>query len=111
MQCLAVLLIGISCRQHFESSYDSSVTGVRRLVTWLQHMRQTNETAERAYHVIYNIIKPPHLPPLAIWHDIVDVFPNEIVPQEPPLPRMDAYAYPWTSGEQTDHDMVGGGAG
>jgi hypothetical protein len=111
MQSLAILLIGISCRQHFESSYGSSVDTVRKLVVWLQHMRQTNETAERAYHVIYNIVKPPNLSAPAIWKDIVDMFPDEIVPQEPPPPRMDAYAYPWPSGEQSDQYMVGGGGG
>jgi hypothetical protein len=100
MQAITILLIGISCRRHFVSSYNGSVAGVKVLVTWLQHMRQNNETAQRVYQVIYNIVKSPNLSNPAIWEDIVCMFPDEIMQQGQSQLRRDVDAYPWTNLEQ-----------
>ena len=80
MQALAVLLIGISCRQHFEFSYSNSVASVKKLVTYVQYMRDTNDTAKRAYQVIHGIIKAPDLVNPSIWVDIAGLFPDELTP-------------------------------
>jgi hypothetical protein len=56
MQALAVLLVGISCRQHFEQTYANSVASVKKMVTYLQRMCDHDEIAGRAYQVLYEII-------------------------------------------------------
>jgi hypothetical protein len=72
----------MTCRQHFEPSYLSSVASVKKLVTWLQYLREHNNIAQRAYQVIHSIVKSPHLANPAIWKDIADMFPDEV--SEPP---------------------------
>lgn len=78
MQALAVLLIGISCRRHFDASYDSSVASAQSLIAWLQYMRDGNDTAKRAYQVAYDIVKAPDLADPSIWADLLDAFPDEL---------------------------------
>ncbi|KAH3949739.1 hypothetical protein HBI24_125950 [Parastagonospora nodorum] len=78
MQAFAILLIGISCRRHFDASYDSSVASAKSLITWLQYMRDGNDTAKRAYQVAYDIVKDPHLADPFVWADLVDAFPDEL---------------------------------
>ena len=70
MQALSVLLVGISCRKHFEASYVDSVASVRKLINWLWCMRENNDTAGRAYQVIYNIIKAPTVSDRTVWADV-----------------------------------------
>jgi hypothetical protein len=78
MQAFAILLIGISCRKHFDASYDSSIASAKSLITWLQYMRDGNDTAKRAYQVAYDIVKDPHLADPSVWADLVDAFPDEL---------------------------------
>jgi hypothetical protein len=78
MQSLSILLISISTRQHFEPLYMGSVASVKKLVTWLQYLRENNEMAKRAYRVVYDVVKEPHLADPEVWNDIVDAFPTEI---------------------------------
>jgi len=78
MQALAVLLIGISCRRHFDASYDASIAGAKSLIAWLHYMRDGNDTAKRAYQVAYDIVKAPDLADPSVWADLVDTFPDEM---------------------------------
>jgi hypothetical protein len=81
MQSLTILLIAISTRQHFESFYADSIASTKKLVTWLHYLSANNDTAKRAYQVIYTIVKAPTSNP-TVWKDIVGMFPGEIpVPQ------------------------------
>jgi hypothetical protein len=77
MQSLTILLIAISTRQHFESLYATSIASTKKLVTWLQYLRANNDTAKRAYQVIYDVVKAPTANP-AVWKDVADVFPEVI---------------------------------
>lgn len=83
MQSLAVLLIGISCRPAFESSYADSVACSRRLVVWLQHMQRSNDTARRGYDVVCHIVRGADQVDPSMWKDIVDVFGTVPVAQPP----------------------------
>lgn len=62
MQGLAVLLIGVSCRKHFETLYGRSVESAKTFITWLQHMRKTRDgrNSHRNSHgiVSYRNYKP-----------------------------------------------------
>jgi hypothetical protein len=78
MQSLTILLISISTRQHFEPLYTDSVASVKKLVTWLQYLRENNDMAKRAYKVVYNVVKEPRLADPDVWKDIVEFFPTEI---------------------------------
>jgi hypothetical protein len=75
MQSLTILLIAISTRQHFESLYVTSIASTKKLVTWLQYLRANNDTAKRAYQVIYEVVKAPTANS-AVWEDVADVFPE-----------------------------------
>jgi hypothetical protein len=81
MQSLTILLIAVSMRQHLEPFYATSVASTKKLVTWLQYLRDNNDTAKRAYQIVYEIVKAPTSNP-AVWKDVVDMFPDEFsVPQ------------------------------
>jgi hypothetical protein len=81
MQSLTILLIAISTRQHFEPLYATSVASTKKLITWLQYLRDNNDIAKRAYQIVYEIVKAPTSSP-AVWKDIVGMFPDEFpVPQ------------------------------
>ncbi|KAF1911386.1 fungal-specific transcription factor domain-containing protein [Ampelomyces quisqualis] len=99
MQALAILLIGVSCRPHFESLYHDSIASIRKLVAWLHSMRDANDTARRAYQVLYNIVKTPDT---AVWSDVAGMFPDEqMTPFGPPV---DPNVFlPWDAVEQPLH--------
>jgi hypothetical protein len=97
MQCLAVLLIGISCRPYFEDSYADSVAGVHKLAMWLQYMRETNNTAKRAYQIVHDIVINNNLVDPFVWKDIAEIFVNEHVVHSAQEQGM--YA-PWVAEQQ-----------
>jgi hypothetical protein len=101
MQALTILLISICCRKHFEPSYSASVTSVKKLVTWLRCMSKTDDTAKRAYKVVYNIVRAPDLADPAVWADIVVAFPIEPQTLMPNGPSSQPQHMPWT-GEEAD---------
>jgi hypothetical protein len=106
MQAFTVLLIGISCRKHFDQSYDNSVASVEKLVTYLKHMRETNDTAKRAFEIIYNIVKAPDLAEPFVWKDIEEFFSGEDVAQVAP-PQQQHVHLPWTGEAQPFQQMFG----
>lgn len=76
MQALAVLLIAMSCRKHFETSYAASITAVSKLVMWLRYMSHGNSIAKCAYDSLYSIVRSPHLLDPLIWRDVEALFPD-----------------------------------
>ena len=88
MQALAVLMIAISCPDRFRDSLPASFHSVRRLVSLLRGMRDTNMLAARAYQFIYLIVKTSE--PF-VWADVADAFPDEdiMVLQQPAVGKVD----------------------
>lgn len=106
MQAFTVLLIGISCRKHFDQSYSNSVASVKKLVTYLKHMRETNDTAKRAFEIIYNIVKAPDLAEPFVWKDIEEFFSDESVAQVAPLQQQHVHLS-WTGEAQPFQQLFG----
>jgi hypothetical protein len=101
MQSLAVLLVGISCRTYFELSYSNSVAAVKKLVTWLLCMRETNDMAKRGYQVIYSIVRADNLADPFMWKDIVGFLPSHEVTQPAQgQTQMSAQVYQTWAGEE-----------
>ncbi|KAF2830636.1 hypothetical protein CC86DRAFT_284453 [Ophiobolus disseminans] len=98
MQSLTILLIGISCRPHFLSSYAGSVVSAKKLITWLGYMRETNDTAKRAYQIVHSIVVANNMADPFVWTDVAGVFGNEHIEGQR---QMDPPVYlPWAGGEQ-----------
>jgi hypothetical protein len=115
MQALAVLLIGISCRPYLELSYVDSVDSVKKLVMWLGHMRETNETARRAYQVAQDIVRASDLADPHLWKDVAGLFSYQdvspVVAQVQSQVASQAYV-PWAGDKQivaSDQDVPGYG--
>ena len=111
MQSLAILLTAISLRPSFPSSYTSSVTSVKKLVTWLQYMHESNDTAKRAYQIIRSIVVADNLVDPFVWKDVREVFVNESVQAQAQAPRT---YQPWVGDEQPLQmlfEQQGGGGG
>jgi hypothetical protein len=99
MQALAVLMIAISCPDHFRDSLPASFHSVRQLVSLLRGMRDTNMLATRAYQIIYSIVKTSE--PF-VWADVADAFPDEniVVLQQPATAKVDRKYLPWPDSDQ-----------
>ncbi|KAI4614279.1 uncharacterized protein J4E87_009499 [Alternaria ethzedia] len=99
MQSLAVLMIAISCPDHFRDTLQASVHSTRQLVTSLRSMCDTNMLASRAYQVVYSIVKTskPY-----VWADIADAFPDEVIMvlQQPAPAKVDPQYLPWPDNDQ-----------
>lgn len=104
MQALAVLMIAISCPDHFRDTLRASVYSTRQLVTSLRSMCDTNMLASRAYQVIYTIVKTskPH-----IWADIEDAVPDEVIMmlQQPAPVKVDPQYLPWPNNDQSSEAL------
>jgi hypothetical protein len=104
MQALVVLMIAISCPDHFRDSHQASVHSTRQLVTSLRSMCDTNMLASRAYQVVYSIVKTskPY-----VWADIADVFPDEaiMVLQQPAPPKTDPQYVPWPDNDESSEAL------
>jgi hypothetical protein len=100
MQALAVLMIAISCPDHFRDSLPASIRSARRLVSLLRGMCDTNALASRAYQFIYSIVKTSS--PF-VWPDIADAFPDEVIMvlQQPAAGKVDPKYLPWPDNDQT----------
>ncbi|CAN9079350.1 unnamed protein product [Alternaria alternata] len=99
MQALAVLMIAISCPDHFRDSFPTCPHSVRQLVSCLRSMRDTNKLAVRAYQFIYSIVKTSK--PF-IWDEVADAFPDEdiMVLQRPTMERVNLKYLPWPENDQ-----------
>lgn len=99
MQALAVLMIAISCPDHFRDSLPASIRSARRLVSLLRGMCDTNALASRAYQFIYSIVKTSS--PF-VWPDIADAFPDEVIMvlQQPAAGKVDPKYLPWPDNDQ-----------
>jgi hypothetical protein len=81
MQAITTLLVTLSCGKHFEKFHDTSIACSRKLIHWLCSMSATNDVAQRAYTVLYNIVKTSGSPAFA---EVVDLFTDELASQ--PIP-------------------------
>jgi hypothetical protein len=99
MQALVVLMIAISCPDHFRNSLQASIQSTRQLVNSLRSMGETSALASRAYQVVYSMVKTskPY-----IWADILDVFPDEVVMvlQQPAPAKVNKQYLPWPDNDQ-----------
>jgi len=98
MQALVVLLVGTYCRPYFESFYADSVASVRKLVIWLGCMRETNETARRAYQVVHNTVSAGNLTDPHMWKDIEGSFYHQSMPHQSQV------YMPWVGEQQPLHE-------
>lgn len=64
-------------------------------------MRDTNDTARRAYRVVYNIVKACNTINAEIWKDVASMFPDEqITPSGPSQQQVDPNVFlPWSGVE------------
>ncbi|KAL1801751.1 hypothetical protein ACET3X_002093 [Alternaria dauci] len=99
MQALAVLMIAISCPDHFRDSLPASYRSVRQLVSSLRSMRNTNALAVRAYQIVYSIVKTSK--PF-VWAEVADAFPDEdiTVLLQPAASKTDRKYLPWSDNDQ-----------
>jgi hypothetical protein len=107
MQAITTLLVTLSCGKYFEKFHDDSVACSRKLIRWLRGMSVTNDIAQRAYMVLYNIVKTSDSPAFA---EIVDMFTGELAAQAiPPLTpaAVDHMYVPWMGEGQPPHFPLG----
>ncbi|RYN18350.1 hypothetical protein AA0112_g11629 [Alternaria arborescens] len=99
MQALAVLMIAISCPDHFRNAAAASIQAVRQLVSLLRAMCDTNALAARAYQFIYSIVKTSE--PF-VWAEIADAFPDEVIMvlRPPAEGKVDPKYLPWPDNDQ-----------
>jgi hypothetical protein len=105
MQALAVLMIAISCPDHFRDSLSASFHSVRQLVSLLRGMRDANKLAARAYQLVYSIVKTSNP---SVWADIADAFPDEdivVLQQQPAAEKVDAKYLPWPDNNQPTEEL------
>ncbi|KAI4942805.1 hypothetical protein J4E91_009725 [Alternaria rosae] len=104
VQALAVLMIAISCPDHFRDTLQASVYSTRQLVTSLRSMCDTSMLASRAYQVIYSIVKTskPY-----VWADIEDAVPDEVIMvlQQPAPAKVDPQYLPWPENDQSSEAL------
>jgi hypothetical protein len=89
-QSLSILLTSVSLRPYFQTSYTSSLTSIRKLITHLYAIRDTNDTARRAYNVVCGIVKSRNTD-RDVWKDVVDMFPEEDAPTFRPRVNPNTY--------------------
>jgi hypothetical protein len=77
MQSISVLLTALSCRTYFESLFPSSLTCVKKLVTWLRFMAPTDDVAKRASGVVKSIVDMPAKQGPSFWTDVTALFQDD----------------------------------
>ncbi|KAB2109827.1 hypothetical protein AG0111_0g1410 [Alternaria gaisen] len=105
MQAFAVLMIAVSCPDHFRDSLPASIHSVRQLVSILRGMYDTNKLAARAYQIIYSIVKTSRP---SVWADVAAAFPDEdimVLLQQPAAGKLDSKYLPWPDDDQPNDGL------